>query len=387
MRAAKLCTAFLTMSALAAATPASAVDYYSSVLASGLNNPRGLAFAPDGTLYIAESGVYTPGGPSTTTPRGTFYYSNTGSITQVAGGVQTRILSGLPSLGSTADVSGPNDIAFAADGTGYVVIGLGQNPAVRTGDLAPNGFQLGQLYTFNGGGITPVADISAYEGAHNPAGGPVDSNPFHLAPISGGMLVTDAGANDLLRVDGAGNVSLVAAFAARDMGAGFPSDAVITGVAVAPDGSYYLSELTGAPFVPGAARIYHVLPDGTVAGYFGGFTMITDLAFGMDGSLYALELDTNGLARPGGTGALLKVNGDGSYDTLFTTGLVTPTGLAVGSDGAFYVTNFSAAAGIGQVLRIAAAPEPTSWTMLIVGFGIAGAALRRGRRRSTEALA
>ena len=37
------------------ATPAHAAEV--EVIASGLNNPRQLAFAPGGTLYVAEAGV------------------------------------------------------------------------------------------------------------------------------------------------------------------------------------------------------------------------------------------------------------------------------------------------------------------------------------------
>jgi hypothetical protein len=379
----RLCLIALAAAVATLSSTASAQNYQGTVVASGLNNPRGLAFGPNGTLYIAEAGYYVPAGtPTTVNSRGMLNtYSTTGSITQVIGGVQTRILTGLPSIGSVADVSGPSDIAFASNGTGYVVFGLGLNPTVRGTDLAPVGPQLGQLYTFNSGGITAFSDISAFEALNNPAGGPVDSNPFHLASSAGGMLVTDAGGNDLLRVDSSGLVSLVAAFPPAAAGA---PERVITGIAVAPDGSFYVSELTGVPFIPGSANIYHILTNGTVAGVFGGFTMLTDLAFGPDGFLYGLEYDTNGLFNAGGTGALLRINSDGSFDTLFTA-LTNPTGLTIGSDGAFYVTNFSGVAptttqGAGQVLRIAAVPEAATWAMMLLGFGGIGFAMRRQRK-------
>ena len=52
------------------------------------------------------------------------------------------------------------DIAFGADGTGYVVVGLGANPAVRATDLAPVGGGLGQVYRFTpSGGVTAFADV------------------------------------------------------------------------------------------------------------------------------------------------------------------------------------------------------------------------------------
>jgi DNA-binding beta-propeller fold protein YncE len=311
-----------------------------------------------------------------------FSYSETGSITRVMGGVQQRIVTGLPSIGSAtiAETTGPQDIVFGPGGTGYVVIGLGTNPAARTTDLAPGGANLGGVFTFNdGGGKASFADVSAFEGANNPAGGPVDSNPFHGAALADGLLVTDAGANSLLKVGLDGSVSLVAAFPSRFIGPPPPfSEPVPTGIAVGPDGNYYVAELTGFPFTQGAARIYKVTPQGDVSVFMSGLTNITDIAFGGDGTLYVLELDDNGRLTPGGSGALLKVSAGGTFETLFS-GMDAPTGLAIGPDGAFYVTNFSASQGQGQVLRIAAVPESATWAMLIIGFGLAGAAARHRR--------
>ena len=58
---------------------------------------------------------------------------------------------------------------------------------------------------------------------------------------------------------------------------------------------------------------------------------------------------------------------------------------AIGDDGAFYVANYSAAAGRGEVLRIAAIPEPATWALMIGGFGLVGGALRRRRPGSVTA--
>ena len=56
------------------------------------------------------------------------------------------------------------------------------------------------------------------------------------------------------------------------------------------------------------------------------------------------------------------------------------TRLEIGANGKLYVSNFSPVAGIGQVLAISYVPEPASWAMLIAGFGVIGAALRRKSR-------
>jgi hypothetical protein len=108
------------------------------------------------------------------------------------------------------------------------------------------------------GGWRPVADITAYEFAANPGGGPLGSNPYGLLAEPGSRVVADAGANALLRVAANGAVSTLAVFPSRPQGRS--TDAVPTAVAVGPDGAYYVSELTGVPFAAGAANIYRVVP-------------------------------------------------------------------------------------------------------------------------------
>ena len=89
-----------------------------------------------------------------------------------------------------------------------------------------------------------------------------------------------------------------------------------------------------------------------------GFTNIIDLAFGPDGKLYVLEITANGLlsADPSDpasmTGALIRVEADGSHTVVADEGLVMPGGFTFGPDGKIYITNYSVFPGMGEVVRI-----------------------------------
>src|SRR4051812_35769628 len=70
-----------------------------TLVASGLNNPRGIAFGPEGGLYVAEAGTggATPCGVG---PDGqAVLFGLTGSVTRIdlKSGAQERIVTGLPS--------------------------------------------------------------------------------------------------------------------------------------------------------------------------------------------------------------------------------------------------------------------------------------------------
>ena len=79
---------------------------------------------------------------------------------------------------------------------------------------------------------------------------------------------------------------------------------------------------------------------GTPRVYAGGFTMITGVAFGPDGSLYVTEFARN-LPKQDLRGAVVKVAPDGTRTRLGGKQLIAPTGAAVDATGAVYVSNFS----------------------------------------------
>jgi sugar lactone lactonase YvrE len=379
----KIGPAVLCAVALATAGLDARADYALQTLANGLNNPRGMAFASDGSLYITEAGSpFMPDldTPSLTTGQGTLYFGNSGAITRFANGSLSTVLSGLPSLfnSTSGDVSGAQGIGFWGDDL-YYTIGLGADPAARSASPLFSG--LGQLMVLPGASGTPhaFADISAFEGLNNPAGGPVDSNPYQILPTAGGIFVADAGGNSILNVSSAGTVSLVATLPTAPAGA----EPVPTGLATDAFGNLYVSQLTGFPFPVGGSSLYRI--DGGVPTPIAtGFTNVVDLAAGPNGHLYLLEFAHNGLLSGDPSGALWDVNPfTGEKSLLLDQGLTVPSALAVGSDGTIFIANQGAIPGQGQLLALRPVPEPATYGLFGAAALLGLALLRRRRSRNS----
>jgi sugar lactone lactonase YvrE len=273
-------------------------------------------------------------------------------------------VTGLPSYARSADggeATGPQRISLHGRGNAYVTIGLGRDPAARTnGSLGENGPSFGQLIKVDAsGGLHSVADVAGYEAANNPDSiFPPDSNPFGLLALGAGQLVTDAGGNDLLYVAADGTISTVAVFPNRllplpaNPNVLVPVQAVPTSVAIGPDGAIYVGQLTGVPFPVGGASVYRVVPGSTPTEFASGFTNIIDIAWGHDGNLYVLEIAAHSLRAGDHIGALIRVSPDGATKTTITENLVTPSALAIGTDGSFYVSTCGDCAGVGKVVKI-----------------------------------
>src|ERR671914_1651240 len=178
-RATRLATStLLVLGLLAPASLAAAQGADTEVIASGLRGPRGLAFGADDALFVAETGS-GGAGPCTEHPiLGEACVGRTGAVTRIEDGDQERVVRGLPSIAGPTEALGPHDVAPTGGGRIYVSVGLAGAPELRA-EFGPKGRRLGHLLLANvGDDRESVADLVAYEADSNPAGGPIDSNPF-----------------------------------------------------------------------------------------------------------------------------------------------------------------------------------------------------------------
>lgn len=413
-------TAALALLAFASPSAQAQVPTQSSfqVVMSGLDNPYGLTFAPDGSLYVAEAGT----GSGTAASGANFvngggdhvYFGDTGAVSRLAGGVQTRVISGLPSLdtaGGGIGATGLSGITFSG-GQLYGVFGFGGTEAQRTqlvsdvlnisGAGSTNAGDLGQVVRLNTAvnTLTPLSDLVPYEtqnyATNNPGGTTPEANPYALSAIKGGFAISDGGGNVVLQTpSGGGAPSLLSALPAvkNTTGIGGPTyQTVPTALAQDAQGKLYAGEFTGFPFPVGGASVLSLDPKTNSSSVFAaGFTTITGMTFGANGDLYVLDLTTNGLASPNpGPADLFQFDPATGTRTLLATlaGGTDYTGLLAGPDNALYLSSQGSGAGDGEVLRFAlpaAVPEASTTVSFGLLLTLGGLVVIARRRRAASA--
>jgi sugar lactone lactonase YvrE len=333
-----------------------------TTIAGGLNGPQGVLVDPEGNVWVIDSGTGGDTQLAITDPESgeelTATLGDTARVIKIAADGSQTVAASLPSLMFGQETAGGARLALL-DGTLYATSGIWQDSAGET--AAPN---MAAVVKIADGQATQVATTWPLERDQNPDGFVLESHPYGLAAGPDGKLwVTDAGANDLLTVDAAtGQIALVAVFgglpspmANPARGGAQEADPVPTGIAFDQAGTAYVSFLSGAPFVPGSAKVVTVSADGTVSDYATGLTTLTDLQTGPDGNLYAVQFGRFSQQGPEpNSGAIIRVKA-GTASEVVVDGLLFPTSIAFNAAGdAFVTTGGVGAPGSGQVVQFAA---------------------------------
>jgi hypothetical protein len=183
-----------------------------------------------------------------------------------------------------------------------------------------------------------------------------DGTWYGMVAVRGALYATEPNHQEVDKITPDGRITRVIDMSVQFPGSTTPSQWVgPTGIAY--HGNFYVGTLGEFPVAPGTESIYKVTPSGQLSTAATGLTAVLAVAFDARGNLYALETDTvAGFPGPAaaGTGAVVRVNGNGTLTTI-ATGLVFPTAMTFGPDGALYVSNVGFGdpnPGDGQIVRI-----------------------------------
>jgi sugar lactone lactonase YvrE len=298
-------SAMITPSAASASPPSRGPT--PALLVTGLEGAIGSTIGPDGALYVTEGAV---GRISRVDPQ-------TGHITTFASGLPKKIVG----------IGGAMDVAFIGK-TAYVLVTL-VGPDVGGSDVVG-------IYRVDGpDSFTVVADIGAFS-MRNPPNTDFavpTGVQYALQSYRGGFLVTDGHHNRVLRVTLDGEVTEFIAF----------DNIVPTGLAVSRY-LVYMAEAGPVPHRPEDGKVVAFGPKSpTATEVAAGAPLLVDVEFGPRGRLYALSQGTfpvdgqEGSPALPNTGALVEVNGDGTF-TVVTDGLDRPTSLEFIGNTAYVVT-------------------------------------------------
>jgi hypothetical protein len=327
----------------------------SSVYASGLNNPRGLKFGPDGNLYVAEGGT---GGTNSTVglctqvipPVGPYLGSQTGARILKIGrnGKMTVVADKIPSSQTDASqgslVSGVGDISFIGNTLYGVLSGAGCSHGVR--DI-PNGIiKVGSNTQWN-----LISNLSEWQMNH-PVQHPEeddfepDGTWYSMVTVNGDLYALEPNHGEIVKITPHGEISRLIDISASQ-------GHIVPTAMVYHKGYFYMGNLSTFP-ITGNSSVYKISLSGQISVLATGFSAITGIAIDKSGGIYVLENTTGNPFPTPGTGDIIRLDPSGSRITLFS-GINLPTALILGPDENLYVTNWGfgpPAIGGGEIWKI-----------------------------------